>query len=79
MEQIQKYFKRILSGEIGLDTKIGSKLDEMQANLEDSFISEYEIAAQNVIDWSLQSRAIDFIFKRKKYFNRFTYYRYLLL
>ena len=64
-KEIQKYFKRILSGETGLDTKIGDRLDEMQSNLEDSFISQYEIAAQNVVDWSLQSRVIDFIFKRK--------------
>lgn len=49
-KEIQKYFKRILSGETGLDTKIGDRLDEMQANLEDSFISQYEIAAQNVVD-----------------------------
>lgn len=49
-KEIQKYFKRILSGETGLDTKIGDRLDEMQSNLEDSFISQYEIAAQNVVD-----------------------------
>ncbi len=49
-KEIQKYFKRILSGETGLDTKIGDRLDEMQSNLEDSFISQYEIAAQDVVD-----------------------------
>ena len=49
-KEIQKYFKRILLGETGLDTKIGDRLDEMQSNLEDSFISQYEIAAQNVVD-----------------------------
>ena len=49
-KEIQKYFKRILSGETGPDIKIGDRLDEMQSNLEDSFISQYEIAAQNVVD-----------------------------
>ena len=48
--EIQKYFKKILNGETGLDTKIGDRLDDMQANLEDTFISQYEIAAQNVVD-----------------------------
>lgn len=49
-KEIQKYFRRILSGETGPDIKIGDRLDEMQSNLEDSFISQYEIAAQNVVD-----------------------------
>ena len=49
-KEIQKYFKKILSGETGPDIKIGDRLDEMQSNLEDSFISQYEIAAQNVVD-----------------------------
>ena len=30
-----------------------------------NFISEYKIAAQNIIDWTLQSRVIDFLNKRK--------------
>ena len=64
-KEIQEYFKKILKGEIGNDPKISDKLDEMEENLSDSFISQYEIAAQNVVDWSIQSRVIDFIMKRK--------------
>ena len=64
-KEIQSYFKKVLSGETGPDASIKEKLDALQKNLEETFISDYEIAAQNVVDWSTQSRNIDFILKRK--------------
>ena len=64
-KEVQSYFKRVLSGETGPDANIKEKLDAIQKNLEETFISDYEIAAQNVVDWSIQSRNIDFILKRK--------------
>ena len=33
--------------------------------IEKNFISEYEIASQNIVDWAVQSRNIDFINKRR--------------
>lgn len=49
-KEIQKYFKKMLNGETGPDPNIGDKLSAMQKNLEETFISDYEIAAQNVVD-----------------------------
>ena len=49
-KEIQKYFKKVLSGETGPDANIKEKLDALQKNLEETFISDYEIAAQNVVD-----------------------------
>jgi hypothetical protein len=49
-KEIQSYFKKVLSGETGPDASIKEKLDALQKNLEETFISDYEIAAQNVVD-----------------------------
>lgn len=49
-KEVQSYFKRVLSGETGPDANIKEKLDALQKNLEETFISDYEIAAQNVVD-----------------------------
>lgn len=49
-KEIQSYFKKVLSGETGPDANIKEKLDALQKNLEETFISDYEIAAQNVVD-----------------------------
>lgn len=64
-EKIKDQLRSILNGEKGLDPKLSDKLTEIQQNLEQSFISEYEIASQNVVDWSMQSRDIDFINNRR--------------
>ena len=41
------------------------QLLETKASLESNFISDYEIAAQNIVDWIAQSQDIDFKEKRK--------------
>ena len=47
------------------DTEMEKKLADLKESLERNFISEYEIAGQNIVDWSMQSRSIDFVNQRK--------------
>lgn len=42
-----------------------NKIKELIEELDRNFISEYELAGQNIIDYSMQSRHIDFANKRK--------------
>lgn len=42
-----------------VDPNIEKELDKIKNNIEESFISEYEIAAQNILDYIKQSRNID--------------------
>ena len=64
-KKLKEHLKEILSGEGKSNPKLSEQLQEMQDILEEDFISQFEIAAQNVVDWSIQSRNIDFIEKRK--------------
>lgn len=47
------------------DSEIEGMINNLIADLDKNFISEYEIAAQNIIDWAMQARNIDFTNKRK--------------
>ena len=42
-----------------IDPYIDKELDKIKANIEESFVSEYEVAAQNILDYIRQSRNID--------------------
>ncbi len=64
-EKIKEHIRKILNEEYGSNPKLSEELTELQDNLENNFISEYEIAAQNVVDWSMQSRDIDFVNNRR--------------
>ncbi len=64
-DKIKEHLKSIIRGEQTSNPKLSQELDDLQANLEDNFISEFEIAAQNVVDWSMQNRDIDFVNNRK--------------
>ena len=58
----------ILTTVYGQETKdpiTEKQLLETKASLESNFISDYEIAAQNIVDWIAQSQDIDFKEKRK--------------
>ena len=63
--KIQEHFRDILKGENSFNPKISEELDELHETLETNFISEYEIAAQNIVDWSLQDRKLDFTNNRR--------------
>lgn len=47
------------------DKQIELELQKLQESIERNFISDYEMAGQNIVDWSMQSRNIDFANKRK--------------
>lgn len=47
------------------DSEIESELEATQVATERNFISDYEIAGQNIIDWAMQSRNVDFTNQRK--------------
>ncbi len=59
LEQSNAPTKPLSNGE--LTDKINAKLQQVDS----TFISDYEIASQNIIDWSIQSRNIDFVNKRR--------------
>lgn len=50
------YFK---NGKTTVDDSIQKAIEQLIADLDESFISEYEIAAQNVINYTMQSRRTD--------------------
>lgn len=47
------------------DKEIEQSILQTQEGIERNFISDYEIAGQNIVDWSMQSRNIDFANQRK--------------
>jgi len=47
------------------DKEIEEAIQRVIDATERNFISDFEVAGQNIIDWSLQSRIIDFLNKRK--------------
>ena len=64
-DKIKGHIKGILRGETGVNPTLGAQMKELKTTLDNNFISQYEIAAQNIVDWSVQNRDIDFITKRK--------------
>lgn len=53
--KLQNSIMNILNGKPE-DPLIEKELDDLKENIDNSFISEYEIAAQNIINWVMQSR-----------------------
>ena len=49
-KKLKEHLKEILSGEGKSNPKLSEQLQEMQDILEEDFISQFEIAAQNVVD-----------------------------
>ena len=47
------------------DKEVERRLNDMAESLDRNYISDYEIAGQNIVDWAMQSRRIDFVNKRK--------------
>lgn len=68
--ELNKHLKEtlysILEGKAPEQPKeVEQKLNNTQEAIEKNFISDYEIAGQNIVDWTMQSRAIDFANQRK--------------
>ena len=73
---------RILGSKDMQDLNIKEQLDKLIEDINENFISEYEMAGQNVVEYIIQSRNIDLITKLKQLFidllvSGYTYYRVL--
>lgn len=73
---------RILGSKDMQDLNIKEQLDKLIEDINENFISEYEIAGQNVIEYIIQSRNIDLVTKLKQLFvdllvSGYTFYRVL--
>lgn len=62
-EHLTRFLLKQISGQENTDTHIKEQIDKIKEDLDQNFISEYEIAAQNVIQYILQSKDIDMITK----------------
>ena len=63
---LRESISAILQGKPAPQPKeVEQKLNNTEQIIEQNFISEYEIAGQNIIDWAMQSRAVDFANQRK--------------
>ena len=73
---------RILGSKDMVDLNIKEQLDKLIEDINENFISEYEIAGQNVVEYIIQSRNVDLMTKLKQLFidllvSGYTYYRVL--
>lgn len=73
---------RILGSKDMQDLNIKEQLDKLIEDINENFISEYEIAGQNVVEYIIQSRNVDLVTKLKQLFidllvSGFTFYRVL--
>lgn len=59
---------RVLGNQDMVDLNIKEQLDKLIEDINENFISEYEIAGQNVIEYIIQSRNTDLITKLKQLF-----------
>lgn len=74
--ELQKIFQQklknnliqVIQGKDPTDIMVQNQMDDLVGDLEDSFISKYEEAAQNVIEYIMQSRNTDLINKLRKIF-----------
>ena len=71
---------RFLGNKDMVDLNIKEQLDKVIEDINDNFVSEYEIASQNIVEYIIQSRNIDLITKLKQIFldllvTGYTFYR----
>lgn len=74
--ELQKIFQQklknnliqVIQGKYPTDIMVQNQMEDLVGDLEDSFISKYEEAAQNVIEYIMQSRNTDLINKLRKIF-----------
>ena len=59
---------RVLGSQDMIDLNIKEQLDKLIEDINENFISQYEIAGQNVVEYIIQSRNIDLITKLKQLF-----------
>lgn len=59
---------RIMGNQDMIDLNIKEQLDKLKEDIEENFISQYEIAGQNVVEYIIQSRNTDLQTKLKQLF-----------
>lgn len=73
---------RILGSKDMIDLNIKEQLDRLIEDINENFISEYEIAGQNIVEYIIQSRNVDLATKLRQLFvdllvTGYTYYQVL--
>lgn len=63
---LQKQIMKIINGKDTTDGQIKQQLDKIIQDVDQSFMSEYEVAAQNVLQYIMQSRQTDMITKARQ-------------
>ena len=63
---LRKSLMQIINGKDPTDTQVKTHLDKLIQDVDQSFMSEYEIAAQNVLQYIMQSRQTDMITKARQ-------------
>lgn len=79
-QNLQNNLIRFIDGKSMQDLNIKEQLDTLIEDINENFISEYEIAGQNIIQYIIQSRNIDLTTKLKQLFldllvTGFTFFR----
>ena len=67
-ENLKNNLLRVLGSKDMIDLNIKEQLDRLVEDINENFISQYEIAGQNVVEYIIQSRNIDLITKLKQLF-----------
>ena len=70
VKELNKHLKDTLSSSLegkyrNNISEVAQHLQGIQEAVERNYISDYEIAGQNIIEWSMQSRSVDFANQRK--------------
>ncbi len=63
---LNNFVIRMITGKSTSDEFIQEQLDKVVDDLNQSFVSDYEIAAQNVVQYIMQSRSTDFETKKRQ-------------
>lgn len=65
-EHLSNFLLGIINGKDTTDTQVKKQIDQIIEDIDQSFISQYEIAAQNIIEYIMQSRDTDIITKLRQ-------------
>lgn len=65
-EHLTNSLVQMIQGKDPTDAAIKQQLDKIVQDIDQSFVSQYEIAAQNLVQYIMQSREIDFITKLRQ-------------
>lgn len=79
-QHLKNSLLRVLGKKDIIDINIKEQLDKIVEDIDTNFISEYEIAGQNIIEYLIQSRSVDLINKLRQLYvdllvTGYTFYR----